>query len=56
MKDQLMKKFLPWVAAIIIFALVSVIYFSPVLEGKKLQQQDIRNFQGMSKELSLIHI
>ncbi|MEI6576078.1 MAG: YfhO family protein [Bacteroidota bacterium] len=52
MKDQLMKKFLPWVAAIIIFALVSVIYFSPVLEGKKLQQQDIRNFQGMSKEIS----
>ena len=51
MKNQLFKKFLPWIAGIVIFTVVSVSYFSPVIDGKALQQSDIRNFSGMSKEI-----
>ncbi|MDB4297180.1 YfhO family protein [Flavobacteriaceae bacterium] len=35
----------------IVFALVSLIYFKPVLSGKKIFQSDIAQFRGMSKEL-----
>ncbi len=45
------QKVLPFVIAIFIFAIVSVIYFSPVLEGKKIQQSDITQFIGSSKEI-----
>ncbi|MGC6470074.1 MAG: YfhO family protein [Flavobacteriales bacterium] len=45
------KKLLPHLTAIVTFILISVIYFSPVLEGKKLEQQDIRQFIGMSEEI-----
>ena len=45
------KKVLPYIIAIIAFAIVSLAYFSPVLEGKKLFQSDIAQFRGMSKEV-----
>ncbi len=44
------KKALPFLIAIVIFVLVSVVYFSPVLEGKKIFQNDIKHFIGMAKE------
>lgn len=37
---------------IVIFALVTLVYFSPILEGKRLKQHDIEMFKGMSKEIS----
>lgn len=37
--------------AILLFLLISVVYFSPVLEGKKLQSSDGTQFKGMSKEI-----
>jgi hypothetical protein len=45
------KKFFPHVTAIVIFLVISVVYMYPALEGKKLQQGDITNFLGMSKEI-----
>ncbi|MCF6222196.1 MAG: YfhO family protein [Flavobacteriaceae bacterium] len=45
------KKILPYLIAILTFVIVSLVYFSPVLEGKKLFQSDIAQFRGMSKEV-----
>ncbi|NOQ92458.1 MAG: hypothetical protein GQ552_07065, partial [Flavobacteriaceae bacterium] len=45
------KKILPYLIAIFSFAIISLVYFSPVLEGKKLFQSDIAQFRGMSKEV-----
>ena len=45
------KKVAPYLIAIITFIVVSVAYFSPVLEGKKIQQSDITQFKGSSKEI-----
>jgi hypothetical protein len=51
MKNIEFKKYLPYVAAIAIFLVVTLVYFSPLLEGKKILQSDIVNFKGMSKEI-----
>jgi len=45
------KKFLPLLVALLSFVIVSLAYFSPVLEGKELFQSDIAQFRGMSKEV-----
>jgi len=37
--------------AILIFAIISILYFFPLLEGKKILQNDIVQYSGMSKEL-----
>ena len=47
-----LKKITPYFVAVIIFIFVSVAYFSPVLEGKKIQQSDITQFIGSSKEIA----
>ena len=46
-----LTKFIPYIIAIAIFALASIIYFHPVLKGQKLSQSDITQFRGMSKEI-----
>ncbi|SNR30123.1 YfhO family protein [Lutibacter flavus] len=46
------KKVAPYLIAIVIFIVVSLAYFSPVLEGKKIQQSDITQFKGSSKEIA----
>ncbi len=45
------KKFTPYGIAIATFVIVSLVYFYPVLEGKKIVQSDIQQFIGMSKEV-----
>lgn len=40
------------IVAILVFLSITVVYFSPVLEGKKLDQHDINMFKGMSKEIA----
>ncbi|MCG1035575.1 YfhO family protein [Polaribacter sargassicola] len=45
-------KILPYIIAIAIFALASIIYFHPVLKGQKLNQSDITQFRGMVKEIN----
>jgi membrane protein YfhO len=47
-----LKKFLPHVYAIIIFVVIVVVYFLPLLSGKALSQHDILQWQGASKEIS----
>lgn len=46
-----LKKLIPYLTALIAFMAVSLLYFSPVLEGKKILQSDIVQFTGMSKEI-----
>jgi len=43
------------VIIIAIFLLIAVVYFSPVLEGKVIQQSDMTNVAGMSKEAADYH-
>ena len=46
------QRIIPYVSALAIFFLISLLYFVPdVLEGKKLSQHDIVQFKGMSKEV-----
>lgn len=44
------KKFLPYVSVAIIFVIVSLLYFNPVLSGKKIKQGDIMQYKGMARE------
>ena len=46
------KQFLGIVFAIIAFAAITLIYFSPILEGKRIKQHDIEMYKGMSQEIS----
>lgn len=50
MIDRL-KALLPYFSAILIFIALSLAYFTPVLEGKKLPQLDNSHAIGMAKEL-----
>ena len=52
MKNISFRQVLPYLAAVAIFVVISLAYFSPLLEGKKLKQSDITQFKGMSKEIS----
>jgi hypothetical protein len=52
MKNISFKQVLPYLSAVVIFVVISLAYFSPLLEGKKLKQSDITQFLGMSKEIS----
>ena len=45
------KQFTPYLIALATFIIVSLAYFSPVLEGKKIFQSDIAQYKGMSKEI-----
>ncbi|MAZ55132.1 MAG: hypothetical protein CMP55_04950 [Flavobacteriales bacterium] len=47
----MIKYYSKHIISVIIFLLISVIYFSPVLEGKKLYQPDKVNYIGASKEI-----
>ena len=46
------KKLVPHFTAILIFLIIALVYFSPVLEGKVLKTHDTTVFSGMSKEIS----
>jgi len=52
MKNFDFKKILPYGTAIVIFLMITLVYFSPLLEGKKMLQSDIVHFQGASKEIA----
>ena len=45
------NKIFNFLIAILVFVIVSLTYFSPLLEGKKLFQSDIAQFRGISKEI-----
>ncbi len=45
------NRFLPHIIAIIVFFVISLVYFFPQIEGKTLRQSDIQHSRGMSKEI-----
>ena len=48
---EILKKNMPHIMVVGLFVLISMVYFSPLLSGKKLYQGDIVNHMGMSKEI-----
>ncbi len=44
-----LKQFLPHIVAMLLFVVASLLYFSPVLQGKQIKQHDISQYIGMSK-------
>ena len=45
-----LQKFYPHLLAIIGFIVISLVYFYPILQGKKIYQSDIAKYTGMAKE------
>jgi hypothetical protein len=43
------KQCIPHIVAILLFIIASILYFSPVLQGKQIKQNDISQYIGMSK-------
>ncbi|MCX6270219.1 MAG: YfhO family protein [Bacteroidetes bacterium] len=52
MKVEIWKKILPWIIAVIVFYVITLAYFNPLLQGKSLRQSDIIHFKGVSKEIA----
>lgn len=50
MFKHFLKSALPHIIAVAIFAIVSIIYCKPALEGKVLQQSDITQWKGMAQD------
>ena len=44
------KSLLPHLLAIIVFAIVAIVYCKPALEGKVLQQSDVTQWKGMAQD------
>ncbi len=44
------KGVLPYILAVLGFVLLSLAYFNPVLQGKEIFQNDIRQYRGMAKQ------
>ncbi len=52
MNKDFLKKATPYLVAVIVFLIITLIYFSPLIEGKKLDMHDIKMYKGMSKEIT----
>ena len=55
MKSEFLNKHgkaLAILGCILVFAAITLIYVSPIFEGKRLQQHDIGMYKGMSKEIA----
>ena len=50
MNKQALTKFVPHIAAFLLFTLISFAYFTPVLEGKQLIGHDTQSWMHMAKE------
>lgn len=46
------QKIFPFATAVLVFILITLAYFHPMLEGKRLDQHDITMWKGMSKEIA----
>ncbi len=49
--QEILRKALPTIVAVLLFGVVSIVGFAPQLEGKVLPQHDIRQFDGMSRDI-----
>lgn len=52
MKNFDFKSVLPHLGALVLFVVLSFLYLSPLLEGKKVYQSDLIQFKGMNKSVS----
>jgi len=52
MNRKLLKNLSPYIVALLVFLGITMIYFSPLFEGKMLKQHDITMYLGMSKEIT----
>ena len=52
MKNKKLRAILPYGVAIVVFLLITLIYMSPLLEGKRIWQSDIAQHLGASKEIA----
>jgi MFS family permease len=50
MLKTIFKSVLPHLIAVLVFAVVAIIYCKPAMEGKVLQQSDITQFKGMAQD------
>ena len=55
MNKDLLKKLLPYGVAVVIFILFTIIYCSPVLEGKIVNAGDTISWKGMYQEAKMYH-
>ena len=51
MKNLKWTDVLPHLLAILVFLVLTLSYYSPMLEGKALKQHDISQYKGASKEI-----
>ncbi len=51
MKHINWRSLIPVLVALALFYALSLLYFSPALEGKRLVQGDLKNWQGMAQEI-----
>jgi hypothetical protein len=51
MLKTVLRKSVPHLVAVILFLVLTLAYFHPVLEGKKVEQPDITQFRGMAREI-----
>ena len=45
------KRYIPHFSAIVIFVIITAIFFSPLFDGKRVKQHDVTMYLGMSKEI-----
>ena len=50
MNKELFKKILPYAVALVVFIVLTLIYASPILDGKVINAGDTKSFQGMYHE------
>ena len=50
-KSYLNKRLIVDILIIFSFCIISLIYFNPLLSGKKIKQSDIDQFSGMSRQI-----
>ena len=48
---DILRRALPSIVAIVVFGVVAIVGFAPQLEGRVLPQHDIRQFDGMSRDI-----
>lgn len=52
MNNNIIKSFLPHALAVLVFFLVTIAYFHPLLQGKQIRMGDMLNYEGMAKEIN----
>ncbi len=50
-EQSLFKQILPHLIALVAFLAITLVYFSPIMEGKVLSQHDVVQYQGSAQEL-----